>query len=387
MTQTFVFQRVGLIAALLAAPLAVAERGLEVEALLLSRTQLPEVSHTTNIFVYGDRVFPTQGSHGGTAVFDIGVAGSPMLEAFASSACDGRHVSAYQDFILLSDLCGGLWIYLLNGTMEPTQFRGIGNDPLTIESLVHDEHLFVADGFDGPNSRLRVFTFSDPTDVSFVGQLEGYDLWGMARFGDTIFATAAYPEASLLCIDVADPAMPSVVGTIGLGDASSLVYRDGLVYIASDEDGLWVVDVRDPASPALAGVYETDNRVTDIDLFGGVAVVGTASTTVEFVDVREPSLPALIGQLDVGLAASRLDVEGSRLFIAHGADGFSEYSLTSGCGCPADLDGDCDLDVDDVGAFLDAYGANDPAGDFNGDGSWTFFDVSGFLTAYNAGCP
>ncbi len=387
MTQAFVFARVGLIVGAFAAPQAVAASGIEVEASLLSRTQLPEVSNTVNIFVYDDRVFPTQGSHGGTAVFDIGMEGSPVFEAFASSACNGRHVTAYQDFILLSDLCGGLWIYQLNGTMEPTQFRGIGNDPLTIESLVHNEHIFVADGFDGPNSRLRVFTFSDPTDISFVGQLEGYDLRGMARFGDTIFATAAYPEALLLSIDVAEPAKPRMIGSLSLGDATSLVYQDGLVYVASGDDGLWVVDVRDPANPSLVGIYETENRVTDIDLFGRIAVAGTASSHIEFVDMREPSLPVLIGELDVELDASRLDVEGSRLFVAHGSDGFSEYRLSSGCKCPADFEGDCDLDGDDVGAFLDAFNANDPAADFNGDGAWDFFDVSAFLSAFNAGCP
>ncbi|MCA9276920.1 MAG: S8 family serine peptidase [Phycisphaerales bacterium] len=56
-------------------------------------------------------------------------------------------------------------------------------------------------------------------------------------------------------------------------------------------------------------------------------------------------------------------------------------------GCPADLNGDGNLDFFDVSAFLVAYNAMDPAADFNGDGSFNFFDVSAFLSDFSAGCP
>lgn len=46
-----------------------------------------------------------------------------------------------------------------------------------------------------------------------------------------------------------------------------------------------------------------------------------------------------------------------------------------------------ELNFFDVSAFLSAYNAQDPAADFNGDGSFDFFDVSTFLTQFNAGCP
>lgn len=55
--------------------------------------------------------------------------------------------------------------------------------------------------------------------------------------------------------------------------------------------------------------------------------------------------------------------------------------------CPADLTNDGLLDFFDVSAFLDAFGAQDPAADFTGDGLFDFFDVSEFLDAFGAGCP
>lgn len=41
----------------------------------------------------------------------------------------------------------------------------------------------------------------------------------------------------------------------------------------------------------------------------------------------------------------------------------------------------------DVSAYLDAFGAGDPAADLNGDGAHNFFDVSAFLAAFAVGCP
>jgi hypothetical protein len=55
--------------------------------------------------------------------------------------------------------------------------------------------------------------------------------------------------------------------------------------------------------------------------------------------------------------------------------------------CPADMNGDGNLDFFDVSAFLTAYNAGDSAADFTGDGNLDFFDVSAFLSAFNAGCP
>lgn len=70
--------------------------------------------------------------------------------------------------------------------------------------------------------------------------------------------------------------------------------------------------------------------------------------------------------------------------------GVDAVSLSvAGCDatCPADLNGDGNLDFFDVSQFLTAFNAMDASADFNGDGNFDFFDVSAFLTVFNAGCP
>ncbi len=55
--------------------------------------------------------------------------------------------------------------------------------------------------------------------------------------------------------------------------------------------------------------------------------------------------------------------------------------------CPADINGDGELNFFDVSDFLAAFSAQDSVADFNDDGQFNFFDVSAFLTAFGEGCP
>ena len=55
--------------------------------------------------------------------------------------------------------------------------------------------------------------------------------------------------------------------------------------------------------------------------------------------------------------------------------------------CPADMNGDGELNFFDVSAFLNAFGNMEAAADFTGDGMFNFFDVSAFLSEFSAGCP
>lgn len=55
--------------------------------------------------------------------------------------------------------------------------------------------------------------------------------------------------------------------------------------------------------------------------------------------------------------------------------------------CPADINGDGDLNFFDVSAFLNAFNSGQAVGDFNDDGDFNFFDVSAFLNAFSNGCP
>ena len=54
--------------------------------------------------------------------------------------------------------------------------------------------------------------------------------------------------------------------------------------------------------------------------------------------------------------------------------------------CPADFNGDGQVDFFDYLDFVQAFASDDPSADFNGDGQVDFFDYLDFVIAYDAGC-
>ncbi|MAO25011.1 MAG: hypothetical protein CMJ35_06180 [Phycisphaerae bacterium] len=55
--------------------------------------------------------------------------------------------------------------------------------------------------------------------------------------------------------------------------------------------------------------------------------------------------------------------------------------------CPADLDGNGELNFFDISLFLGYFNVQDPSADLNNDNQWNFFDISQYITEYNQGCP
>jgi hypothetical protein len=55
--------------------------------------------------------------------------------------------------------------------------------------------------------------------------------------------------------------------------------------------------------------------------------------------------------------------------------------------CPADLNGDGQLDFIDISLFVAAFNSQSPLADINGDNQWDFIDISLFVSAFTAGCP
>ena len=55
--------------------------------------------------------------------------------------------------------------------------------------------------------------------------------------------------------------------------------------------------------------------------------------------------------------------------------------------CPADLNGDGNLNFFDISMFVTFFQGQNPVADWNNDGLFNFFDFSEYLADFNAGCP
>ncbi len=78
--------------------------------------------------------------------------------------------------------------------------------------------------------------------------------------------------------------------------------------------------------------------------------------------------------------------------VVVGADWDDDNGFASGSayvfdvGCPADIDGDGDVDVEDFLAYLELFAAGDTRADIDGDGDIDADDFFGYLDLFGAGC-
>lgn len=97
---------------------------------------------------------------------------------------------------------------------------------------------------------------------------------------------------------------------------------------------------------------------------------------------------SLINTDDLSFYDSNIHVDGTgRLTVGlRLADAYLNDSVFASP-CPADLDADGTLSLDDIDAFILAFQALAPHADFNDDGKLSLDDVAAFTAAYLAGCP
>jgi hypothetical protein len=237
---------------------------------------------------------------GGLNVIDV-TDDTPVLEEFVPMNGDGSDVEAYGDYAYVTSNYSPTLIIDISDPEDPAPVRTFGGDFHTL-SIV-DGYLY-GNGSAG----VMIYDLADPENPAFVGQYAPYYVHDVLVRGDTMYTAGIYGEG-IDIVDISDRAAPSMVarfnypgsgvhnfcsdpsGTylyagdeIGSGqwyrifdvrdpqnveqvgeiiiDAGSTSHnchtKDGLLYIAHYDRGVWVYDIAvDPVNPELVGYYET----------------------------------------------------------------------------------------------------------------------------------
>mgnify|MGYP001295632344 CR=1 FL=1 len=89
--------------------------------------------------------------------------------------------------------------------------------------------------------------------------------------GDRLYAIG---KGRLYTADITDASYPKKLGELsGLGNTRQMVVSDGVAYVASREDGLFIVDVNDPTKPSLLFHYYTVKLAIGLAIAGNVLFI------------------------------------------------------------------------------------------------------------------
>ena len=155
--------------------------------------------------------------------------------------------------------------------------------------VVQGSYLYVATG-----ATVNTWDVSDPAHPAYVGR-SGLTpapgtITGLAAVGGSIYAGWSNPDGSagVSILSLADPAHPAKVAEFD--DYVDSTYRGRLalaasgnhVYLADDQNGVFVLDVTDPLAPTVAGeaagVYVAEGAALfDNHLFVTGSEIGRAS--------------------------------------------------------------------------------------------------------------
>ncbi len=187
------------------------------------------------------------------------------------------------------------------------------------------DYAYVADF----NFGLRVISIANPAMPSEVGSVGtvGYAN-DVAVAGSLAFVAGRY--GGLRVVDVSTPGTPSEVGFLGTGgNAWGVAAGAGLAYVADDLGGLVLVDVSVPSAPTSVGSYLTAGYSQSVAAAADLAYVGVIPATLRLVDVSAPTAPVEIASVATRGYPLKVVLSGWYAFLAEFGAGLEVFDLSN----------------------------------------------------------
>jgi hypothetical protein len=177
---------------------------------------------------------------------------------------------------------------------------------------------------------------------------------------------------------------------IDLDGITDLVVTDNSLNIAiifldekGSADDIRVIPIVSPVEAVIADF--NDDGLPDVAIAGSNSgIVDSSAYVIPQLGLRQFGRPIRMptfGSEGIGMSDVNLDGIPDLVASSDSERKLRTFLGSSSVACPADINGDGELNFFDVSAFL----VEQP--DYNGDGLFNFFDVAAFLAEYLDGCP
>lgn len=204
-------------------------------------------------------------------------------------------------------------------------------------------------------------------------------------------------QSSISRVPFTTPEFPVLFESAEQGDADLEGFWNARVQTIDPASGQVLCELQETAEVLIDGTTLRWNR-EDGSFFQGPfeteAQVAIRAVRFNINDPRFQSFPGSItssSQNVLGELLVRSDerIEGVMLLqtnVPVGGQAQTLWRVILTRECPADVNGDNNVDGLDFGAWLNAFNAGDPAADQNGDGAVNGTDFGAWLNNFNAGC-
>jgi hypothetical protein len=250
-----------------------------------------------------DAASPLDPDEAGTSVLEIRDVTQPAQSGRTTTTGLGRarRVIVDSGLAYVADYTGGLRIY----RAAPADTSLVGVLPVTGTTRVYDlsldpvrRVLYLAAGTAG----VLVADVSNPSAPGVIASATLPGITVAVQSIDTTLAVAGRrggASAGVTFLGVSNPNAPVPRGSLNFPsviDPRAFAFRDTVLYVADDGQGLFSVDFKNPDAPAALGVA-SGTFTRDIDLAGTRLLAGTDADGLQIVDVADPGVPVLLATL------------------------------------------------------------------------------------------
>ncbi len=261
--------------------------------------------------------------YAGLQVIDVSVPSSPTVVGAVDTPSNAFGVVIQGNYAFLADDWTGVVIIDVSDPESPQIRHEFDTRGRSRNVTISGQHLYVADGYAGG---LQVIDISEPLMPTIAGSLDLPHAFDVTLAGQYAYVTA---YQSLHVVDVTDLTTMQILGEIGLGNpAHGVAVQGDNVYVAATGGGVQVIDATVPYAPPLVGLVPTQYSDTGgfVTIGGGYAYrtwsycdfAGNCYAGLQVIDLAIPSAPQIVAALEFTPGAQGVAVAGDFIYVAAG---------------------------------------------------------------------
>ncbi|MCU7806738.1 MAG: hypothetical protein KZQ73_02565 [Candidatus Thiodiazotropha sp. (ex Semelilucina semeliformis)] len=258
---------------------------------------------------------------GPLVIFDISIPAVPIEVGSHAVTFWHRRVEVDGDYAYVlpePSAPGGEDIAIID-ISDPTTPVSVGSYPVNEGYLASPESMVVTDGYAYIANRgagLTIVSVSDPalptrTTTYSPGGQQGHDVFVNGGYA-YIVAGSRFDIA-----DVTNPALPTNIGSLGLGGWNYDVAVSGTyAYVADYLNGLHILDVGDPTLPSEVSLLELTDHADSLAIVGGYVYANNYMGIPRIIDISEPSAPSDLGLIPYISGVNHMLTNGEYAYVA-----------------------------------------------------------------------
>ncbi|MGB9561985.1 MAG: hypothetical protein ACPL6C_04140, partial [bacterium] len=236
---------------------------------------------------------------------------------------DPFHLFFLSPYAYVADRIFGLYVINCSNPSSPNIVARLRLRGTATRLALSGNRVCVAHEYGG----LRIVDITNPSAPNELGFTLDYPVYGVGILNN--YAITACGTNGVRIFDISTPSYPIETAYLDMGgNIVDVVVRAPYAYVIDRWYGLYVVDVSNPYVPSVVGSL-AGSSFSRIAVSGNYAFVSARADGLKIINIQDPSNPTLITTYTDGANILSSYPVGNKLYVAKGSAGFEVLDITN----------------------------------------------------------